>query len=574
MVANEAFLDTAILRENVVSRAKELNYIPSSVKSASAKINLTIAPNDNPVEIVIPAYTKFTAQGDNVTYTFSTQKDYTILDSGNGSFSGTVDIYEGDVVTYTFTVNSTKPRFEIPNPNLDVSSLVVNVYDDLNTTTKTTYSLYDNLINVDSESLIYFVEENGKGNYDVYFGDGVLGKPPAATKVVRITGRFSAGTEGNSFATFTPVSYVAYNKADSSTQYQAASVSLFSAATGGQDREDIDHVRMLAPKFYSMQNRLVTEADYQAYIMSRWSDLTSVAVWGGEKNDPPYYGKVLISVKPNDGFTISSFRKQEMVAELTKRSILAIDPVIADPTFAFIQLDIKVSYNSKYTTLSQSQLYSKVSTAIQNYEALNLGDFNQGFRLSDLTSTLNSVDASIVNIDPTMKLEKRIAPIYNDRITYKLRFNMATKHPYDGYLGGITSTGFKISGSDLIFYLEDDGFGNVVMFTFSENKKVYNTSTSFKGTINYSTGEMILKSLIVTSTEDPTGEIRVMMQPDGTLYYPIRNEIMLLSYPSITMFDISAKQITLIQTTNVTADSGSPVKSNQLFIPILNQVLQ
>ena len=433
MAVNEMFLKSAILRENAVARAQELGYTPRSSKSAKAEITIKVNPLDTPNEIVVPAYTQFTSVINNVTYTFTTQNDYILTNDGSGNYIGYLDIYEGIVLNYTFVYDSNKRKYTISNSNLDTDSIVLSVRQNNLTTDKVVFSRY-NGENIDSDSAVYFIEENIDGNYDITFGDGVFGKKLTNGNIIEINARFCNGEEGNDIDSFTSTGYVAYNKSSPTTNYSVTSITTTNASEGGQEKEDIESVKYLAPKFFSMQNRLVTEDDIKSYVLKHYSDIEAISVWGGEKNDPPYFGKVLMSLKPKNGFAMSLVRKQEIINEILPKCVTAIDPLIIDPSFTFMNVTIKIDYDSKVTSLTYSELYDKISDAVTSYEKTDLSVFNSGFYLSKFTTMIDQCDTSIKNTKTELVIEKRITPIMNSSISYKLSFNSPIFHPYDGYL--------------------------------------------------------------------------------------------------------------------------------------------
>ena len=529
-------------------------------------ITVTIDPNDSPDEIIIPAYTKFTSSLDNVNYTFTTNEDYTvILDSG--VYSKEIEIYEGTVLTYTFVVDdSIRNRYTLENPNLDTDSIVVKVRENSSTTDSTIYTQFNNIVDLDSESTVYFVEENVDGNYEIFFGDGILGKKLENGNILTITARFCNGEEANGINNFKAVGVVGYNKEIPTTTYPPSSIVVISDAENGQERQDSDSIKYLAPKYFGMQNRLVTKDDFKSYILHNYSDVEAISVWGGDENDPPYFGKVIMSLKPKDGFSISLIRRQEIIEALNPKTIMSIDPLIVDPTFTFMRPTVKVDYDSRLTALTFSQLYNKISTAIKDYEKDTLGVFNNGFYMSKFAAKIDNIDNSIKNTKVDLLLEKRILPIINSSISYKLSFNSKIYHPYDGYLGALSSNGFSVAGYADSMFFDDDGYGNIRMFYPTNNSKTYVNTKA--GTINYNTGQILINSTIFIGVSDGSDEISIYVQPDETLYSPIRNEILLLSYPKISIYDIQLQTIMLTQVVDVDGNA-TPIPQSNINIPVI-----
>lgn len=536
MVANEMFLDSALIRENAVSRAKELGYTPRSAVASSAQINLNFTPTDNPIEIVIPAYTRFSATLDNIIYEF-TNDENVIVTNQNGVYSYLLTIFEGIVLTYTFTYNSINNQtiFELPNPGLDTSSLVVQVSPSATSTNVQKYELATDLTEITADSQVYFIEENMNGNYQIYFGDGVLGQSLSDNNIVKITGRFCNGSDPAGINVFTNVGYVGYNKDVPTTQYTPSRITTITAANGGQPVEDIDSIKKYAPKIYELQNRLITKNDYTNYILSHNKDIEGISIWGGEENDPPLYGKVLMSIKIQNDLQMSETRKNQLLSDLSALNSLTIDPLIIDPIYIYIIPSIQVKYNPSQTTLSASLLGSKISSAVQDFERTQLGSFDRSFRFSKFSTMIDATDTSIDSNETTILLEKRFTPILNTTLTYELDFNIALLHPYDGYLGTLQSTSFTLSGNAYTLYLDDDGFGKLRLYYYdNKNLKKYYKTTGV-GSINYVTGKVVLNSFVFNSVTNT--EMSIKVQPAENDYTPVRNQIILFSHPEIFLLD-------------------------------------
>lgn len=539
MIANEMFLDTATQRETAVSRAKEFGYIPESAHSARAKIQVSFAPSDSPNEIVIPKYTKFKTTLDGVNYQFTTNQEVSIPRNSSGVFTTNLDIFEGQVLTYTYTYSKNGLQyFAIPNSGVDTDSLVVSVKSNSTTTDRTFYSQITDLTEVDSTSTIYFLQENLDGHYEVYFGDGVLGKGLSNGNVIEITARITSGSIPNGARSFTPTGYVGYNRTNPTSKYAPSLLTTKEAAMEGTDVEGVESIKFNAPKLYELQNRLVTDLDYKNYILSQYSDIQGISVWGGDQNDPPIYGKVMISIKPRDGYVISSSRRQVILDQLETRNVMSIEPLLIDPSFIYINPTIQVNYNPDLTSLSADAVFNKVASAIKNYEDNVLGNFERGFRFSKFINTIDNADASIVSNETSITLEKRFYPTLNSILTYKINFNTPLKHPYAGYLGTVSSTPFKIAGVSDWLHLDDDGQENLRLYSLSStNSKIYYKSTGV-GSVDYSTGTLIISAVVFTDFEGD--EIRINVQSAQNDFTPIQNQIVLLSYPQVTMFSTTA----------------------------------
>lgn len=541
MTMNEMFLDSARKRNNVVSRAKQLGYIPRSATSSKATITVSFSPNDSPDEIIIPKYKKFTTTIDRTAYTFVTAQEYSVLNS-SGVYTKTIDIYEGVVVTDTFTYNSSNPTdIILENENIDLTSLEVNVYENSSTTTKQLYTRFEDLTDVTSTSNVYFVDEHFSGYYKIYFGDDILGKALENGNVVEIIYRVCETTAPNGAQNFTAVGYSGYNAAITTTQYEVETISLVTAATYGDEKESIDSIKFYAPKLYEAQNRAVTKKDYQTFILNNFSYVQSVNVWGGEDHDPPIYGKVIVSIKPFFGFFITQDRKDDIFSFLEDKNVLSIEPIIIDPTFVYIRPNITAYYDSSTTSLTAEGILSQVSNAVSDFETNKLGVFDSQFKYSRFVASIDSADAAIVSNETDILLEKRTNPVYNSIITYKIKFDAQLYRPYEGYIGTISSSKFKLTNYTNDLYLDDDGNGNVRLYYLNAtNDKVYVNRAA--GTVDYDTGDVRLQDF---SFESITGlELQIFAKPSSKNYTATRNQIILLSYPTVNVFDTRLNRVT------------------------------
>jgi hypothetical protein len=550
MVSNECFLDTATLRDSVVSNAKAVGYVPRSAKAAEAEVLIFVLPIDAPDEIIVPKYTRFQSQLDGVKYTWTTDEDVTIVNT-NGTYNKILKILEGEVLTYTFTYDGSTNSFELPNPNTDTDSLVVKVKANADTTDVITFTQVEDITHLSGDSNVYFIQENSAGNYEVYFGDGVLGKSLQIGNVVSITCRVCSGTIVNDVNSFTPAGYIGYNKVLPTTYYQASAIRTFTVAANGQEKEDIESIRFNAPKYYDRQNRLVVADDYRSYVLANFGNLAAVNAWGGEKNVPPIYGKVFLSIKPDAGYSLNNVQKDAILNDLVSKNTLSIDPIIIDPVFTFINLTINVNYNPDLTSLSPDGLYSNISSAVASYESNNLGLFEQAFYRSKFNTVIDNVDNSFVSSDVSFLLEKRFAPVTYSILSYEISFSESLYHPYDGFLGCMSSEGFTVVGNPNVCYFDDDGFGKVRMYYFtSTNSKFYVNSNI--GTINYATGIIQINSIAFAGVQNTTlNELRIFVTPGLSSYTPTNNEIVLFSYPKVQITDVKLNAVTKAGTPTV-----------------------
>lgn len=564
MVGNEMYLDSATLRQNVVSRAKELGYTPASMKSAYTDLTITIIPEDSPNKIIIPKYTKFKAKDDNdLDVVFYTDSDYIVSSTDGITFTETVRVYEGNILTFTYTYDTEHDFFEIPNSNLDTESIKVFVKENLQSSTQTKYTLASDITEINSESEVFFLQENANGNFEIYFGDGVLGKHLELNNIITIECRFCNGESGNYLNNLTAPSYVGYNKDNTSVTYTPSAISTAYYTVGGSDKESIDSIKFLAPKFFGRQLRNVTDDDYTTYILENFRDISSVVVWGGDVNDPPLYGKVIIAAKPITGFVLSNSRREEIRSNIKKLNVQTVDPLFVDPIFTYLNLNLDITYNSGITSLSSNSILNKLLTAIETFETQNLGLFNQPFYISKFQQLIQKADKSIVDSDIKLLLEKRITPIYSSNITYKLSFSDKLSLPYEGALGTVSSEGFKLTNQTNITYIDDDGFGNIRLYYLNDqNNKVYLNNKA--GTVDYENGIILLKNMDFEYLLNNAVEFKVYAKPNKLTYKPQLNEILLISNPGIILYD-EVIDLEVARGNAETQGNYSPIQTNSIL---------
>jgi hypothetical protein len=546
MIGNESFLDSAQLRESVVSKAKQLNYTPRSARGASTTLTIAITPNDDPDYVTVPKDTEWTTTIDGEAYKFVTPEAYTFYASE--SYTGQVTIKEGRPLTHRWTVDSNNSsRYIIPNENVDTSSIVVNVQTSASDSSSTRYNLASDITQVQANSAVYFLQEIENENYEIYFGDGVLGKQPVDDNIIIASYRICNGTNGNDVSTFTNPSTIG--------GYSTFSVTVDSATSGGSNNESIASIKYNAPKNFETQNRAVLAADYKRIILRDNGDLNSVSVWGGEENTPPIYGKVYISIKPTVGSIISQQRKNELKTQLKKYNIMSIDPEFVDATYLYIKPSVTVHYDSTLTTLSAAQIQQKVLTAITNFESNKLGTFEKNkFRYSQFVRAIDDADSSIVSSLTSVKLEKRFVPSTVSSSTYNISFNNAIDEPisrgHSSHSGThhISSSAFTYNGKTA--YLDDDGEGVIRIYYIIGSDDIAYLDSSI-GTINYATGLMNLNSFLPTAYSG--SHLSIYADPLEKDVKALRNQILLIAGATVTVVDDATSLIVARSATATTA---------------------
>jgi hypothetical protein len=427
MVANEMFLDTALARDSVVSQAKLLNYIPHSAIAPSATINLTVTGVTQP-QLTLPRFTNFLSESiDGINYNFVTTDD-TITEvnlATNEAYFANVEIKQGIPASFNYTVNNSNnptSKFQLPEPNVDTTTLQVLVQQSSSNSSFETYTKASSFVSLNSGSLVYFLQEGLGGNYEIYFGDNILGKKLVDGNIVRVSYLTTSGTAAAGANNFVLM--------DTIQGYSTASINGVIAATKGSDRETIDSIKFQAPKAYSAQNRAVSKEDYITAIQQNnlGYSFDAVNVWGGEDNDPPSYGSVFISLKPTGAYTFTQTQKEKLVNDVIKPiSVLTVVPKIVDPDYTYLQLTANVLYDPKKTNLTTTQLQSNIKTAIANYANTALNTFNSTFSVTDFNEVVKNTNQSIVANEIEVKIQKKFYPNLTTPTTYNLYYGTKLK---------------------------------------------------------------------------------------------------------------------------------------------------
>lgn len=421
MVANEMFLDSAIQRESVVSHAKLLNYTPKSAISPTALVNITVNQVSGGT-LTLPQYSTLISEAiDGVNYNFLTTTSTTVPVTSNTATFTDVEIVQGKLAQFSYTVDSTANptyTFSIPDENVDTSTLLVTVQQSSGNNQYNIYTLGQNVLGLNGDSMVYFLQEGINGQYEIYFGDNILGNQLTDGNVVNlsyIVTQGSIGTGANNFVMATPIN-----------GYSNTVVTPVQSASQGSDKESIQSIKFQAPKSYAAQGRAVTKEDYITLIQQNTLGYTfdSVNVWGGQENNPPVYGQVFITIKPTGAYTLTATQKKLLVENVIKPiSLMTVTPNIVDPDYTYLKIISNVVYDQKRTSLSSSQIQSKVAAAIQNFATSSLNTFNSTFSGADLVGLVQIVDPSIITNEYTIKTEKKFYPNLSQSENYTFYFN-------------------------------------------------------------------------------------------------------------------------------------------------------
>ena len=524
MSTNELYLDSADIRNNIVSLAKMIGYTPSSPRAPMSSLDVTLN-NASGSSVTMLKGTVFTTVVDGISYQYVTNSDSTITpESGVYKFSN-VPVYEGSLVTFKYTVDITDvdQKFIIPTASADTSTLLVKVQNSSSDTTTATYSLAGGYNNVTSTSKVYFIQEGQDGKYEIYFGDGVNGKAVGDGNIVILEYIVTNTTNSNNASSFSLSGNVG--------GFSDVTITTNSNSQGGADGETNESIRFNAPLQYAAQDRAVTTTDYESLVKSIYPNALSVSAWGGEDEETPRYGIVNIGIKAASGSTITETTKTDIVNKLKPYNVAAVAPQIVDPETTSVLLTSTVKYNSSATTKSADTLKSEITETITDYNTDTLQKFDSIYRHSKLTGLIDNTDTSILSNITTIKIRKDFTPTLLTSTKYNVYFRNALFNPHSGHLsseGGIlSSSGFKIDGNDNEMFFNDDGAGNVRLYYLVSGVKTYVSST--QGTIDYATGQITLNSLNVASISNIRGaasvKIELTVVPKSNDIVPVRAQI-------------------------------------------------
>ena len=524
MSTNELYLDSADIRNNIVSLAKMLGYTPNSSRAPKASINLVVNDGSG-TSITMSKGTIFSSVVDGVDYQYVTNEDITATPlDGVFTFSN-VPLYEGTLVRFKYTVDSTDvdQKFIIPNANADTSTLKVSVQNSSTDSSLTNYSLAGGYTGVESDSKVYFIQEGQEGRYEVYFGDGVTGNKLSDGNVVILE-------------------YVVTNKGDSNGAnvfalqgnvggFTDVSITTQSSSQGGAEAETNESIKFNAPLNFAAQDRAVTTTDYESLVKQIYPNALSVSSWGGEDDETPRYGIVKIAIKAASGSTLTDQTKLDIVNGLKPYNVASVKPEIVDPETTSVLLTSNVKFDAKSTTKSATTLKSEIIDTITDYNTSTLQKFDSVFRFSKLTGLIDDTDTSILSNITTVKIRKSFTPTLASSNAYNIYFRNSLYNPHSGHNstgGGIlSSTGFKVTGSNFEMFLDEDGNGNVRRYYLVSGVKTYANNT--QGTIDYTTGQVTLNSLNVASVSNIRGAastvIEITVQPSSNDVIPVRDQI-------------------------------------------------
>lgn len=544
MVATESNLNTAQRRNSIVNLAGTVNYVPRSTTAAKLTGKLVVSPTGSPATITLPQYSRFDAVNEGITYSFLTQEPLTFTSATSYTLNS-VELIQGRNVQERYTVNldDGTQRFLINNPGVDTSTLLVRVQTSATIGTLRVFENPTNLVEVGPDTRAYFIKEVEDGKYEVTFGDGVLGAALNNDNIVILDYIVTEGEAGNQIRSITLTSTVA--------GIEEVAFTAADASSGGENRETAERIRFAAPKFYAAQNRAVTVEDYRAILLNA-PNVGSVAVWGGEDNDPPFYGRVFIAVKPTIGEQLTTTEKDSIVRTILKnKKILTVQNEIVDPEFIFISLVADVMYDPEQTVATQQSVKSKIIDTIKNYNDTDINQFSKYLRYSKLSRLIDTCERSILSSSLTMSMYKEVDLQLGQASRYVIGFSNPIATTTVGRLssfaygqgGAITSGAFTYQGFSNCF-LEDNN-GIIRVFRRVE-QNIFGVSQNV-GTIDYTTGKIILNDFSPSAIAAGGVTLKIFATPSEKDILPLRGQIVSIRDEDITVNLTNDKTISLVR---------------------------
>jgi len=553
---NEIFLDTAQVRNNVVSHAKSLGYVPRSTTSAFATINVIVNnPSGSPSSLAMARGTTFQTKIDNKTYNYVNLAAQTIVPvNGVYTFSN-LQINQGTLRSQEYIVDNTdtSQKYEIPDTTIDTASLIVKVKTNAASASFEVFTLVTNIVDVDQNTNAYFLQEGMDGKYEIYFGDNVFGKKLAAGNIVQLEYLTTDGAASNNATVFSLTGNIAGNT--------NVTVTLASAAGGGASREESDSIKFNAPLSFLAQNRVVTADDYKAIVKNNYTNAETVSVWGGEEQAVPEYGKVFLSIKPGNAETLTEVQKTFIKDSILKtKNLVSITPEIVDPDYTFIKLEVFFKYDPNLTSLTAGELKDQVLTTITNYNNTNLKKFDGVFRASQVTTLVDATNPSILNTIQRVFVQKRLIPVVGTPQKYVLEFSSPFSSNIATGASVIDSSEFIMNGFNHKMQdipTSDPNIRTLQLYRISNNQKIITTVDA--GTVNISTGTVTLTNF------NPDGGvvgsyayITVTGTPSSNDLAPRRNQLLQIDL----LQTVVTPQIDEIATGSVIAGIGYTTTAN------------
>jgi hypothetical protein len=517
MIVNESFLDSATLRENVVSLARNIGYVPRSRTAAKAQVSFNVSTTANTPTLTLQAGLVCVGSVDNTSYTFSIPDDISANVVGGVASFNNIEIYQGTFLTKQFVVDgSLDQRFILNNSFIDTSTISVYVKGINDSGLGVEYSSVDNILEVNSSSRIYLLQEVQDEKYELLFGDGLIGQKLENNAVITVNYIVTDGEEGNGASSFS-FSGSIRNASNATIDVGSVSIITNQSSQNGSEIESIDSVKYFAPRIYSSQYRAVTSRDYEAIIKKIYPDTESVSVIGGEELDPPEFGSVSISIKPKNGTFVSDFNKQQIINKLKQYSISGINQKIIDLKILYVEIDSSIYYNYAQVSTVES-LKTKVINSLTEYSnSVDLNSFGGRFKYSKVLQIIDNTDISITSNITKVKIRRDLKALINQFAQYELCFGNKFHINSDGF--NIKSTGFKISADPDTVYLTDvpnsDGKTGIISVVKPLSDGTIRIIAKSAGTVDYAKGEIKLGTINIISTSKENDIIEIQAFPES-----------------------------------------------------------
>ena len=542
MAANESFLDSATLRENVVSLARNIGYVPRSRRAARARISFFVTGLDETVTLTLKAGLICNGAAANTSYIFSIPEDITVNVADGVARFENIEIFEGLLITQNFTVNTAQfnQRFILNNSFIDTSTLRVKVKTDESSSTSVVHKQIDNIIGINSTSSSFLLQEIEDERYELLFGDGVIGKKLSNENYITATYITTAGKDGNGAAEF---SFIGQLRDQDGGSVDAGNISLVNTlepSRDGDEIESISSIKYYAPRIYSSQYRAVTAADYEGVLAYVYPNVESVSAFGGEEMTPPRFGKVFISVKPRNGDYLSDFTKRDLVQKLKSYAVAGIVPEFIDLKYLYVELESFAYYNTNFADDS-NRLKTAISNTLTTYaRSIDVNKFGGRFKYSKSQTLIDGVDSSITSNITRVIMRRNLMAEIGKFAQYELCYGNQFHIAESAY--NITSTGFKIEGVNDVVYMADEVIdkkqGRIFFFTYAEGGTP-NIVKKNAGTVKYDIGEILIDTVNILSTNISNNVVEVQAIPHSNDVVGLRD--------LYVKFDMTNTSITMVQ---------------------------
>jgi hypothetical protein len=553
MIVNESFLDSATLRENVVSLARNIGYVPKSTTAAKATISFQVTGIDSNISsLTLKEGIVCVGSSNETNYTYSTPENITVPVVDNTASFTDIVVYEGTFLSKKFTVDqSLKQKFILDNQSIDTSTISVFVSDTSELGVE--YALNKNIFNIDSNSLVFFIQEVQDEKYEIFFGDGFIGKKIADNSTITAKYIVTNGEDGNGASNFTFAGSLLVGTAN----YSGGTVGTITTLTksqGGSSIESINSIKYFAPKIYSSQYRAVTGRDYETLVKTIYPDTESVSIVGGEELDPPEFGTVVIAIKPKNGTFVSDFFKERILSQLKQYTISGINQRIVDLKVLYVELNSSIYFDYSKAS-NEDSLKTKVMSSLTEYsKSDDLNSFGGRLKYSKVLQTIDNTDSAITSNITKVVIRRDLKPSLNQFAQYELCFGNEFHINPEGR--NIKSTGFKISGESETVYLTDipnpdkkTGVLSIVKPISGDDIRVIIKSA---GTVDYKKGEVLINTINIISTSLESGVVEVQAFPES-------NDVIGLKDLYVSM-DISKSKINMVRDVIASGDEISGTK--------------